>query len=104
VRAAKPLVDVNRQQALLAILTLVVGSAVYAFRCRSQFLYGWVEIGVGLASAAYVANTVLHMREHPERFQDAGPYFGAAAGLYVIVLGWDNVYKSLKWGSLSSSG
>jgi hypothetical protein len=57
-------------------------------------LYGLVEIALGILFAGYVVNHVLGYA-----LKEANSYFTIAGALYIIVRGYDNVYRSLKWRS-----
>jgi predicted lipid-binding transport protein (Tim44 family) len=78
-------------QLALGLATFVLGTALYLFRCRRASWYGTLEIVVGVGAAAYVANQILGQASG-----SGGTIFAEAAALYVIVRGYDNIYKSLK--------
>jgi hypothetical protein len=69
----------------------MTGLLLYMFRCRYLKIYGWLEVGVGVATGLYLANTL----NNPQG-SSFGPYFAVIASLYVIVRGLDNLHKSLK--------
>lgn len=73
---------------------LLLGGALFRLRCRWPMLYGMVEIALGILFAGYVVNQILGMT-----LREANAYFTVAGSLYVIVRGFDNVYKTLTWGS-----
>lgn len=87
-------VPIGFLQVLVATGAVIVGSGLYRLRCRKPMLYGLVEIALGILFAGYVVNHVLGYA-----IKEANSYFTIAGALYIIVRGYDNVYRSLKWGS-----
>lgn len=81
-------------QIAVGVSTLLVASILFRMRCRKPMLYGLVEIAVGILFAGYVVNHVLGYT-----LKEAGGYFTIAGAIYIIVRGYDNIYRSLKWGS-----
>jgi hypothetical protein len=75
---------------------MLLGTLLYLIRCRVPACYGGLEIGVGLVSAVYVAHSI------GVQSPIFGPAFAILAALYVIVRGYDNIYKALKTGWLLS--
>jgi hypothetical protein len=74
----------------------VIGTVLYAWRCRYLGAYGFTEIAVGLCTGVVIANS---FNDVPR--SDAPPnrlvtLFAILAALYVIVRGYDSMYKSLK--------
>ncbi len=70
----------------LVLLALVGGAALFGFRSRRRLAYGIVEICFGLFAVAKQAS--------PTNY-DALFLIQVAAGLYIIVRGFDNVEKSI---------
>lgn len=77
-------------QAMFGAVTLAIGTGLYVLRCRLQEAYGVVECAIGVIAAAYVANLILYSDSVPKT-----EIFSEAAALYIIVRGYDNIYKSI---------
>jgi hypothetical protein len=76
-----------------AVAIVVLGVLLYAFRCRWTRLYGQVEIAVGIFIAFHVVELTLGTFTN-----DMGGVFTALGALYIIVRGFDNIYRTFKPG------
>lgn len=74
-----------------ALMVILVGFLLYAFRQRYRLMYGALEVAVGWLMAWHFADTFT-------TFEGASVFSGLQliAGLYVIVRGLDNVGKGLE--------
>jgi hypothetical protein len=87
-------VPLDYLQLLVAIATLVAGSLLFRVRCRYLALYGVIEIIVGILFAGFIVNHLVG-----NTLKDAAGFFTIAGAIYIIVRGYDNIYRSQKWGS-----
>ena len=71
---------------LIIIGVLIVGTLLYAFRCRNLFRYGMLELAAGLVIAIYAVNMLLG-----KVTPGAATLFSMLGTLYVIVRGYDNI-------------
>jgi hypothetical protein len=78
----------------LIVGALLFGTLIYAFKCRWPRWYGTIEIIIGLSVATYVLDPFLSGLS-----SSASVYFTAVGALYVVVRGYDNIYKSMTPGS-----
>jgi hypothetical protein len=76
----------------LIIFALIFGTLLYLFRCRALRAYGVFEIGVGMFVAGV---TAMNIAQTSKVGPSMSPVFGVIAALYVIVRGYDNIYKFL---------
>jgi hypothetical protein len=81
-------------QVLFVISAFFAGSLLYRLRCRRPLIYGTVEIVLGILFAGYIENLLLGYQ-----LREVSGYFTMAGAIYIIVRGYDNIYRSLKWGS-----
>jgi hypothetical protein len=79
-------------ESVCVLVMLAVGAMFYTMRCRLQRAYGLLEIMVGTATAAYVAT------EFDQTQLTFNNIFALLAALYVIVRGFDNIYRSIPEG------
>jgi hypothetical protein len=70
------------------------GTVLYAFRCRTPGLYGALEVAAGVFIATFVVNVLLGNVGNV-----AAGFFTIVGALYIIVRGYDNVYKSMQAGT-----
>lgn len=80
-------------------VALIAGVFIYWFRCRQQFYYGLTEVVFGIAVfviSAFPASTTLITEETSPTEMMISKYLTLAAGLYVVVRGFDNIDKA-KW-------
>lgn len=81
--------------------TLIIGTLLYLFRCRSPRWYGLSEIFVGVGAAYYLYYDVL-----PTSQNRLAIGISIAGAIYIIVRGYDNVYRSFtghsrrRWNSI----
>jgi|CXWL01.1.fsa_nt_gi hypothetical protein len=80
-------------QLLVVLGILLLGTILYGVRCRYPGWYGALEMAVGFFFAAFAINQVLG-----KPMPNDGAIFATLAALYVIVRGYDNIYKALKVG------
>lgn len=78
-------------QLMMPLSIFLTGSVLYNVRCRLPLLYGCVEVVVGVTIAWYLANVAVGKVS-----KEGLTVFAAMTALYVIVRGYDNVYRSLK--------
>jgi|SRR5215831_11244582 len=78
-------------QLLMVLCIFFTGALLYNVRCRLPFLYGLIEIVVGISIAWYLANVAIGRLS-----KEGMTVFAAVTALYVIVRGFDNLYRSLK--------
>lgn len=78
-------------EAGFALGVFALGTFLYGFRCRRPNLYGIVEILVGVSLATYILD---QLRGHDS--PAASGFFTAVGALYVIVRGYDNIYRSMR--------
>lgn len=78
------------KQLPVAFGLLATGTVLYWFRCRRVGAYGLAEIALGLLLAVFVVN-----KEVQNTSLDLSGFFACAAALYIIVRGFDNIYRSI---------
>jgi hypothetical protein len=81
-------------QAIVVLATLLIGSALYAFRCRRPLAYGVLELCVAIASALFVADQIYYQLQQVSSYIVGA--FSEMAALYIYVRGMDNIHRSLK--------
>jgi len=77
-----------------AAATLIVGLALYRFRCRSGKAYGMLEVAAGVFIAFHILEQATGQAP-----AYANAVFTILGALYVIVRGLDNFYRALAPGS-----
>lgn len=81
----------------VVIAALLVGRWLYMFRCRKPKWYGLVEILTGLFIATFIVGqingTMVQSGASIDRY--AAPLFTALGALYIVVRGYDNMYRSV---------
>jgi hypothetical protein len=77
------------------LVVMIAGSALYVLRCRKPGLYGIAEICVGAYIAVEFA--LLHLGIMQELPNVA---FSVLAALYIMVRGYDNIYRSFSASTL----
>ncbi len=81
-------------QVFFALGLIASGALLYGFRCRRPAWYGLVEIIIGMIFAFYTIKLLTKIS-----MPEANGIFSAAGALYIIVRGFDNIYRSLRKGS-----
>ena len=74
----------------LVILIFMVGTTLYAMRCRVPKFYGVTEIVVGVLFSVYGVSKALG-----NTIGDPSTIFAVAGALYIMVRGYDNIYRAL---------
>jgi hypothetical protein len=88
-------------RALLFVLAIASGIFFYRLRCRKPFIYGCVEISVGIVVIYFTlypveTNYLLLVAGEPGLAQTFLPRLvGILAGIYIIVRGLDNMSRAL---------
>jgi hypothetical protein len=83
--------NVSRKDVGMAITILYLGISLYAWRCRFVALYGLAEIALGLFIAFHV---YAQITGHASQLANGA--FTAAGALYIVVRGFDNIYRALR--------
>ncbi len=78
-------------QVLLILFILGAGTFMYVLRCMIPRVYGLIEIAIGIGIALYIQNIAVGLTS-----PKGNTAFAILAALYVIVRGYDNVYRSLR--------
>lgn len=81
-------------QVLFALTTLVGGTLLYVLRCRRPITYGMLEAGIGLYITAVTVNFAFGISDTSNALA-----FSVLGALYIIVRGYDNIYRGMKKGS-----
>ena len=79
-------------QAGFMLVIFAAGHSMYFVRCRWPRWYGVIEIAVGLGLGCVVVNQIVGTALE---IAVATAYFTVAGAIYVIVRGYDNIYRSL---------
>jgi hypothetical protein len=90
VRLLDRFVPLQFVQLIIVPTILMFGFFLYCFRCRTQRWYGSIELVTGALLSTYMVNQILGKVSPAD-----GAYLTLAGGLYVIVRGLDNIYKSM---------
>lgn len=82
----------------VVILVFLVGRWLYMFRCRKAKWYGVAEVISGLFIATFIVGQIktAQIADGPSIPPYAAALFTTLGALYIIVRGYDNMYRSLE--------
>jgi hypothetical protein len=78
-------------QCIFGFIAFSLGIFLYAFRCRFLNTYGFFEVLIGCLGAVFL----ISLAHGQIRSGDLNFWFAVLGTFYIMVRGYDNIYKSL---------